>query len=221
MTRRIYLMAFAGAAAIGAACAGSSTTGLRAGPNQGTIAVQMTDAPLVFDSVASVNIFIVRVDARRKDADSTEANDSLEVEHHGNDSEHHDSTTWVTIASPNASVNLLALQNGLTALIGTAAIDSGHFRGLRLVIDPSKSNVTLKNGTVLTTTSNPPIQFFGSGKHGIDVQLDDDLDVRPGTMTTLTIDFKLGESFSMRGLSIGHDGLVFKPSVHSRSHHDG
>ena len=221
MTRRFYLLAFASAAAIGGACAGSSTTGLRAGPNQGTIAVHMTDAPLVFDSVQSVNIFIVRVDARRKDADSTEANDSLEVEHRGNDSEHHDSTTWVTIASPNASVNLLALQNGLTALIGTSAIDSGHFRGLRLVIDPSKSNVTLKNGTVLTTTSTPPIQFFGSGRHGIDVQLDDDLDVRPGTMTTLTIDFKLGESFSMRGLSIGHDGLVFKPSVHGHSRHDG
>ena len=75
--------------------------------------------------------------------------------------------------------------------------------------------------SVRATTSTPPIQFFGSGKHGIDVQLDDDLDVRPGAKTTLTIDFKLSESFSMRGLSIGHDGLVFKPSVHSHSRHDG
>src|SRR5512140_3550154 len=102
-------------AAIGFACAHDSATGLKSG--QGMLAVKLTDAPLPFDSVKEVNIFVERIDARRARADSARADDDLDG-HHMDVPEHPDSSLWVTIATPNAAFNLLNLQNGVTAFLG-------------------------------------------------------------------------------------------------------
>src|SRR5262245_38623441 len=122
-----------------AACGGSSGG---TGAKTGQLAVQLTDAPFSTDSVSSVDVFVVRVDARLQEADSAEAADDAA-----------DSDGWTTVASPNASFNLLALQGGVTAALGAAGVPAGSYRGLRLVIDPSQSSVTLKNGLQLTGSS--------------------------------------------------------------------
>jgi hypothetical protein len=149
--------------------------------------------------------------------------DSLEVEHHegddDHDGEHRDSTEWVTIATPAHTYNLLALQNGVTAFLGASPVDTGHFKAVRLVIDPTKSNIVLKDGTVLTMTSTPPVEFERRGKHGLFVELKDDLEVHEGSTTTLTLDLKLNQSLTLRGVSI-RDGFFFRPVVDGRSHHD-
>jgi hypothetical protein len=112
----------------------------------------------------------------------------------------------------------LELQGEDTAFLGAAAIDSAKFHTLRLVIDPSKSNVVLKNGKVLTDSSTPPVKFFSRRRHGILVDLDNDMDVRPGATTTITLDFRLGDSIFLRGASIGDDGLVIRAVVRGHCH---
>lgn len=213
----------AAAVLVAAACAGDGVTGTRMKAGQGMLAVKLTDAPIPLDSLQEVNVFVVRIDARRAHTDSAEVNDSLEVEHYEGDDDHdgerRDSTEWVTIATPERAYNLLALQNGVTAFLGASPVDTGHFKAVRLVIDPAQSNIVLKDGTVLTMTSTPPVEFERRGRHGLFVELKDALEVHEGSTTTLTLDLKLKESLTLRGRGI-RDGFLFRPVVDGRSHRD-
>lgn len=187
---------------------------------QGQLAMQLIDDPTALDSIASVNIFVVRVDARMTFADSAAADSNVDGDGDFDDRNHihRDSTAWVTIASPNKLFNILALQGGDTAFLGSAFVDTAHFRAFRLVIDPSQSTVVLKNGMVLTDSTTPSIDFFSRGREGILVDLDNDADVRPGQTTTITLDFRLGESLFLRSRSIGHDGLLVRAVVRGHCH---
>lgn len=199
--------------ALGAfACSTEHVTGL--GPGRGQLAVRLTDAPVPLDSIKSVNVFIVRVDARRaRMADSTELDDDIGEERHEDmDDARRDSTQWVTIANPDTTFDLLRLQGGVTAFLGATPVDTGHFRAIRLVIDPAKSSVVLVNGTVLTMASNPAIEFERRGRHGLFVEFDNDVSVEEGATSTITLDFRLAESLSLISRSV-RDGLFFRPVV--------
>ncbi|HEY3286740.1 MAG TPA: DUF4382 domain-containing protein [Gemmatimonadaceae bacterium] len=217
-----------------AACSGDSVTGARLRPGQGMLAVRLTDAPLPIDSVKEVNIFVERIDARRKVTDSAEINDDIEqedgdhdstsadsVRHDGDHDEDSDSTKWVTIATPNQVFNLLTLRNGVTAFLGATPVDTGLYRAVRLVIDPARSNIVLKDGTVLSATSSPGIEFEHKGHHGLFVELEDMVEVSEGGTTTLTLDLKLDQSIILRGMSL-RDGFFFRAAVagwtHKRDH---
>jgi hypothetical protein len=219
MHHRIFSLALTTAGLALAAC-GDRVVTQPAQSGQGTVAMQLVDAPSDLDSIASVNIFVVRVDARVMVADSATADSAVDGDGDVDDRMHmhRDSSAWVTIASPNKLINILALQGSDTAFLGSANMDTVHLRSLRIIIDPSQSNVTLKNGTVLTATSTPSIDFFSRGREGILVDLDNDADVRPNQTTTITLDFRLGDSISLRGPSIGHDGLVLSAVVRGHCH---
>lgn len=178
-------------------------------PKNGGIYVVLTDAPFPFDSVASADIWVVRVDAKLAETDSAGAeqgkNDDSNIGHDP-------SKEWVTIARPNASFNLLSLQGGKTVDLGQSAIPQGTYRGFRLVLDTDKSSITLKNGTVLTGSSNPGIKWPSAGRSGVKINLDQPVAVTPD-VPRLVIDFDLGKSFVMRGNSISDKGLLFKPVV--------
>lgn len=220
MRHRLLFLSLAFGAAASWACSDHTVTAVRMQPGQGTVALQLTDDPTALDSIAAVNIFVVRVDARLKIADSTAADSNVDGDGDFDDRDHvwRDSTAWVTIASPDKLINVLALQGGDTAFLGSSAIDSARFHALRIIIDPSQSNVVLKNGTVLTATSTPSVDFFSLQRFGILVDLDNDLDVRAGATTTITLDFRLGDSIRLRGLSIGHDGLLIGAVVRGHCH---
>jgi hypothetical protein len=188
-----------------AACAGGSdesTTGVAAG-RAGTLVVQLTDAPFPFDSVKSVDVFVVRVDARTTATDSAQA--ALDV-----DDASKERGGWTTIAEPKAKIDLLTLRDGKTTTLGQAAIPAGTYKGFRLIIDPAQSSVTLKNGTVLTATSDPGIKFPSAGQSGLKVQLDRDVTVGKDSTSKMLIDFDVAESFVMRGPAM-KNGLLFKP----------
>lgn len=163
-------------------------------PGSGTMTVRLTDAPFPFAEVSRVDVHVVRVDARTADATTTEA---------ANVSDH---SSWTTIASPNAVINLLELANGTTTNLGSATLPTGTYSGFRIVIDPSKSSVTLKDG------SKPDVQWPSAAQTGIKVNLD-----RPVSLTAngsvVILDFDVGRSFVMRGNSIRNNGLLFKPVV--------
>lgn len=194
---------------LAAACSDSSSPANVTGENSsgnGTVVVHLTDAPFSSDSVKSVDIFVVRVDARGSDVDSATTDHALS-------SDSAASNGWKTLATPNASFDLLSLQNGITATLGQASIPAGSYSGLRLIIDPSKSSVTLKNGTKLTNTSSPSVTFPSAAQSGLKIVLSQPVQVVSGTATSLLVDFDVNSSFVQRGNTIDKNGLLFKPVI--------
>lgn len=223
MFRRFSLALLAASAVTAWACRGDGVTSVPAG--KGTLAVRLTDHPFPFDSVQAVNIFVVRIDARVAVADSAAADSACDDEHermaegferHGEE----DDFTWMTIARPATTFDLLQLRNGVRAFLGSAVVDTGQFRALRLVIDPARSSVVLKNGTVLTGTSSPGVKFPSGERAGIKIELDHEIHVTSRGQTTLVIDFDLEQSFEVRGASISLNGLLFKPVLRATHEED-
>ncbi len=199
------VVAAVGTLAVIAACSSSSTS-----PARGTVTVQLTDAPFTLDSVSAVNIWVVRVDGRMADADSATAAQGA-----GSDSA--SVGGWQTLAQPNASVNLLAYQNGSVFGIGSSNVSAGSYLGFRLVIDPSRSNITLKNGLVLTGSSTPGIMFPSGSTAGLKIALSSPIVVTANDTTTMVVDFDLANSFVLRGSTLTQNGLLFKPVITAKT----
>src|SRR3954467_2568299 len=109
MTKQTIVAVGVLVASLGIGGCGASDTGPK---GMGTLVVQLTDAPFPTDSVKSVDIFVVRVDGRVADVDEAAADANVATE----DASHGDG--WKTLATPNASVDLLALQNGVVSTLG-------------------------------------------------------------------------------------------------------
>jgi hypothetical protein len=182
----------------------SSDSALRSG--DGRIFVQLTDAPFPFDSVESVNVHVVRVDARVAEADSATADSSL-------DATSSRQGGWRTIAEPDRAIDLLTLRDGNFTTIGETDLPAGTYRALRLIIDPSRSDVRLKDNTVLTGESDPGVKFPSANRSGLKINLETPLVVGDGDSTTVLVDFDVGQSFVMRGNSLSRNGLLFKPVI--------
>src|SRR4051812_43339140 len=203
MRNKIATLA-AGALAVAAFSLACSSSDSLSPSGSGTVVVKLTDAPFLTDSLKSVDIYVVRVDARRTDADSAESDRDLEDGSSGG---------WQTLASPGATYNLLSLQNGVSTTLGNATLAAGSYSGLRFIIDPSRSSVTLKNGTVLSSTTTPNVTFPSASRSGIKVILSQPLTVVGGSTTTLLVDFDVNNSFVLRGNSVRNNGLLFKPVI--------
>jgi hypothetical protein len=175
-----------------AACSDSSGTGT------GMLTVRLTDAPFPFSSVASVDVYVVRVDARK--TATTEPATTDETNHDG----------WTTVATPDASINpinLLDFQNGKTLDLGGTTLPIGAYGSFRLILDTSKSSITLTDGT------KPPIFFPSAGQTGIKVNLEEPVEVTEEG-STLILDFDIGRSFVMRG-NTSASGFNFKPVINA------
>lgn len=186
-------------AAVVMACSDSTD-----GVGQGVLEVRLTDAPLSADSVQAVNIFVTRVEVRVDTADEAAAAALEDSE--GDD----DGGGWATVAEPNAVFNLVDLQDGTTALLGTSPIDAGQYRALRLVIDETQSSIVLKNGTELTGDASPFVKFPSGAQSGLKVQLTEPLEVVAGAVVVTVIDFDLSRSFVLRGTEM-RNGIIFRP----------
>ena len=186
MKQRTLLSLATAAALLVQACSDST------GGGTGTLQVRLTDKPFPFSEVTSVDVFIVRIDARTAEPTTTEAEDE------------DDMSGWTTIAEPNALVNLLSLQNGTTMNLGEATLPTGTYNGFRLIIDPAQSSITLTDG------SHPQVHWPSAAQTGIKINLDAPIALTEnGSM--MVVDFDVGRSFVMRGNSISQNGLNFKP----------
>jgi hypothetical protein len=166
----------------------------------------MTDAPFPLDDVASIDIFVVRVEAKTQA--TTEADAAADVEE--DDAE---SDGWIVLAEPNDDFDLMDLRNGVTVFLGDAVVPQGNYQSFRLIIDTDHSTVTLKDGTVLSATSTPSIMFPSAGRSGIKVIMTDAIVVEDGATTDVLLDFDAEESFVLRGNTITQNGLLFKPVI--------
>jgi hypothetical protein len=109
----------------GWACYQDETAGPRGNP---LARVLLTDAPFPYDSVASVNVYVMSV-AASADPDTSGG------------------AEWETIAEPGRVFDLLALQQGNTALLGEGELTGQLYRAIRMVIDADRSSVRWKNGS--------------------------------------------------------------------------
>lgn len=209
MIRRLASLSIAAiatcATALLLACGGDSSTSPSA---SGTVSVALTDAPFAFDAVARADLFVVRIDAKLAETDSADADAGKDDDSNANTDP---SRGWITIAAPNASFNLLDLQNGTTTNLAQVTLPTGTYRGFRLILDVAKSSITLTDGTVLNG-ANGGIKFPSAGRSGIKISLTKPFAVVSGS-SQMVIDFDLGHSFVMRGNNIAKNGLIFKPEI--------
>lgn len=89
--------------------------------------VFLTDAPFPYDSVESVNVYVVSV-AASTDPDTSGGG------------------AWETIAQPKRRFDLLSLQQGNTALLGEGRLTGQLYRAIRVVIDADSSSVRWHGG---------------------------------------------------------------------------
>ena len=205
---------FGAAACSDSTSAGTGTVGVRltnASIADAAVAVaaSSTEAPLPAGSVKSVDIFVVRVDAKREnptDDDAAAATEESDAEKGG----------WVTVAEPNALFDLTKLADGTNTFLGDAEVGAGSYKGFRLIIDPAKSSVTLNDetNTVIGGESIVGLKFPSADKTGIKINLSAGaVEVKEGETSTLVVKFDVSKSFVMRGGSIEQNGLLFKPVI--------
>lgn len=190
------------ATAAAVACGGDATA--PGGAGSGTLLVQLTDAPFPFDSVKSVDVYVVRVDGKQVASDSAEA--AKGTGDSGRDAAGKDAAGWVTLAEPKATFDLLTLRNGKTALLGQKTLPAGTYKSFRLIIDPAQSSVSLKSGAAVD------VKWPSAERSGIKIQLANDVTVGKDSTKALVVDFDLSETFVMRGNAM-KNGLLFKPVI--------
>jgi len=142
----------------------------------GSTRVLLSDAPFPFDRVARVDLYIVSVSGSLS-PDTSAAG------------------TFVTLAAPHRSINLLALQNGAFDELGRLDLPAGIITAVRLVIDTDSSSITLKDGRVLTGASSPGIYWQSSaGRPTLNALIQEQILV-PEAGGTVAIDFDVGKAF--------------------------
>ena len=131
----------------------------------------LTDAPFPYDSVARVDLHVVRVEVAAA-AGGPGAG-----------------APWITVAEPRRAFDLLSLQNGVTSLLGEARVRPGWYGAVRLVIDTDSSS--------LTSVAGHPVAVDWRrfrGQVALDGQVESPIEVREGGASAV-IDFDVGRSF--------------------------
>ena len=170
----------------------------------GTLTVRLTDAPFSTDSVKSVDIFVVRVEGRVADTDDNDANANLD---------NGGSAGWQVLASPNASFNLLALQNGASSHVRPGARTRRYLQRLSPHHRSDQVERDAQERPSATEQSSPDVTFPSASKSGIKIVLSEPVKIVGGATTTLLVDFDVNNSFVQRGNSIEKNGLLFKPVI--------
>jgi len=143
---------------------------------ENTTRILLTDDPFPFDRVQRADLYVVSVSGSLT-PDTSAAG------------------TFVTLATPNRTIDLLALQNGVTDQLGELELPEGVITAVRLVIDTDLSSITLKDGTVLTGSSTPGIAWQSSaGRPVLNALIHEQIEV-PDTGGTVVIDFDVGKAF--------------------------
>ena len=163
----------------------------------GPTTFKLTDAPFPYDKVSRVDIYVVKVQASwAGDTTAGATND------------------FVTVADVNRKINVLALEGGLTDVLGTANVPEGAIKAVRMIIDTDQSSITLKTGAVLTGSSNPGIAWQSSaGIATLNAEVADHIPVPEGG-TEVVIDFDIGRSFFDPAdvtPPCGCSGFIFSP----------
>lgn len=173
MSRRVLLPSFAACLALAAGVLGGCYQDDSSGPGNRKPIVQVlfTDAPFPFDTVQSVNVYIVSV-AASTTADTSEPGGQ----------------EWVTITEPRRRIDLIALQQGATTLVGEGEVDAAQYRAVRVIIETDSSDIRFVDG------SEAVVHWGGPSTQAIHAFVEAALAV-PDAGAEIVIDFDVGRSF--------------------------
>ena len=176
-----------GLAAVGlvAACSGSTER-----PGTGVLVVRLTDAP--GEQIESAEVWISKVYLLTS-GDSAGGR--------------------VAVSDTAAMYDLMDLQGGATALLGTVTIPVGDYDQMRLVVDSAQ--VTLKAPLTFGDGSSTKSLKTPSGQQsGIKVNFDAPVHVSAGE-TILVVDFDVSRNFVFTGPPGAPHGVIFTPVLHA------
>ena len=143
--------------------------------------ILLTDDPFPFDSVQSVNVYVV----------------SIAVSTHPDTGTSADSMHWVTVAAPHRQIDLLTLQAGLTDSLGAGDVTADQYKAVLVTINvDSSAGIRFKNGSAAT------VRWNGSGQESYGVFVQAPVNV-PDTGAVIVIDFDVGKSFVYNQLGDG------------------
>src|ERR1043166_893477 len=186
-----------GFVALTATCDSSTDASIDSGG--ATTHTLLTDAPFPYDRIARVDLYVVSVSGSLSADTSAPAG--------GN---------FVTLASPNRRINVLALHGGATDELGTAALATGAITAVRMVIDTDSSSITLKSGAVITGKTTPGIHWQSSaGRPTLDALIHEQIRV-PNTGGIAVVDFDVGRAFiPPQEIDPGSrdSGFIFSPVI--------
>src|SRR5947207_6293763 len=143
--------------------------------------VFLTDDPFPFDSVQSVQVYIVGIDVSTRPDTGTSA----------------DSMHWVSVAAPHRQIDLLTLQQGLTDSLGIGEVTADQYKAVRVTI-----NVDSSAGIRFTNGSQAVVRWNGAGQESFGSFVEAPIDV-PDTGAVIVIDFDVGRSFVYNQLGDG------------------
>lgn len=186
-TRTIRLLIALGLSGL-AGCGDSNAATTASGT--GMLSVRLTDAPI--DNVQSAQVWISKV-YLIGGADTV--------------------SSRIAISSTPQQFELLSLQNGVTAALGSAVIPVGTYSQMRLIVDSAK--VTLKAPLTFADGSASKTLVVPSGMQtGVKVNFQSAVQVTPGE-TILVADFDVSRSFVLTGVRTAPNGALFKPVLHA------
>lgn len=173
-------LALLAVATIAVACYKDDASGPTQSSGKPMAKVLITDAPFPFDSVLSVDVYVISVSVSTQPDTGGSA----------------DSMSWVTVTAPHRQINLLELQQGDTALLGSGEVPAGQYRAVRLILDGDSSGIRFKNGSAAV------VHWGGSGRQEIHAFVEAAVDV-PTQGADIVIDFDVGRSFHYNDLGDG------------------
>ena len=171
---------------LAAATACSDNTGAS---GTGTVVVRLTDAPS--DDLQSATIYVSQVTVKGSGVTADEQ----------------------VVSNTKASYDLLTLQNGITATLGSVTVPTGTYSQIRLLVDSAR--VVLKTGHTFADGSTTAKLTVPSGSEsGLKVNLSPPVNVTTG-QTVLLIDFDITQSFVFQGPHDHPNSISFKPVLHA------
>lgn len=119
----------------------------------------------------------------------------------------------IVVSDTPQSFDLLQLQGGVVALLGSVTIPAGDYAQLRLVVDSAR--LTLDSGfTFADGTTSKMMKVPSGAQTGIKVDFGGAVHVDPGH-TDLVIDFDVSRNFVFTGPPSGPFGVLFTPTLHA------
>ncbi|HEY3220886.1 MAG TPA: DUF4382 domain-containing protein [Gemmatimonadales bacterium] len=173
-------LALLAVAVIAAACYKDDTVLGGASPTP-RAKVLLTDDPFPFDSVQSVQVYIVSVALSTHPDTGTSA----------------DSMHWVTVAAPHRQIDLLTLQQGLTDSLGIGAVTADQYKAVLVTI-----NVDSSAGIRFTNGSHAVVRWNGAGQESYASFVEAPVTI-PDTGAVIVLDFDVGRSFVYNPLGDG------------------
>jgi len=160
------------------------------GPSDtGTVTVRLSDAPS--DDLQSATIYVSEVTVQGSGVSADEQ----------------------VISSTKTSYDLLTLQSGVTATLGSAEVPTGTYSQIRLLVDSAR--VVLKAGHTFADGTNTAKLTVPSGSQtGIKVNISPPVTVTSGE-TILVVDFDVSQSFVFQGPHDHPNSVSFKPVLHA------